>query len=86
MTALSPVRNAAQAARVDHPTGTAALATTVLVWIAQAIGVDLPAEVAVAIVGLVAVLVSAVTPRFDSATVLAGNDPPHGNTGPDNQN
>lgn len=77
------VRSAAQAARFEHPTGAAALATTVLVWVAQTIGLDLPAEVAASIVGLVAVIVSAFTPRFDAAGQVVDNDPPHGSTGPD---
>lgn len=83
---MSTIRNAAQTATTEHPTGTATAAVTVLVYIAQALGLDLPAEVAVAIVGLVAVLVSAVTPRFDAAAQVADNDPPAGGTGPDPTN
>lgn len=82
-TLLTPVRSAAQAARVDHPTGTTAAAVVVLLWIASSLGLDLPADVAVAIVGLATVVVSWLTPRFASADVLTDNDPPHGGTGPD---
>ena len=47
----------------QNPTGLTALAVTVLVWVALQLGVDLPAEVAVAIVGLAAGGVSYFTPR-----------------------
>lgn len=47
----------------QHPTGLAALASTVLVWVVQQAGVDMPAEVAAAVVGLVAGVVSYFTPR-----------------------
>ena len=77
------IRSVAQRALTEHPTATTAAATTVLVWAAQLLGVDLPAEVAVSIVMLVTVLVSAFTPRFDSASALADNDPAAGGTGPD---
>jgi hypothetical protein len=80
----TPVRSAAQRARVDHPTGTAvagvsASLVVVLLWLWPA----LPAEVAVAIVGLVGALVSRFTPRFASAQALLDNDPSRGGTGPD---
>lgn len=84
MSLITPVRSAAQNARVDHPTGTAVVGVSaslvvVLLWLLP----DLPAEVALAIVGLVGAAVSRLTPRFDSARALVENDPPHGNTGPD---
>lgn len=47
----------------QHPTGLAAAATTVLVWIVAQAGVDMPPEVAAATVGLVAGVVSYFTPR-----------------------
>lgn len=80
----TPVRSAAQTARIDHPTGTAVVGVSaslvvVLLWLWP----DLPAEVAVAIVGLAGATVSRLTPRFDSARALAENDPPRGGTGPD---
>lgn len=50
----------------QHPTGLAAMATTVLVWALDAAGVTMPAEVAASLVGLVAAVVSAFTPRTRS--------------------
>lgn len=47
----------------QNPTGLSAMAVTVLIWIALQAGVDIPAEVAVSIVGLVAGGVSYFTPR-----------------------
>lgn len=47
----------------QNPTGLSAMATTVLVWVALKAGVEIPAEVAVSIVGLVAGAVSYFTPR-----------------------
>lgn len=68
-----------QQATTQHPTGTAAAATTVLIWLAATLGLQIPAEVAAAIVGLVAVAVSAVTPRFGASTPPGDDDA----TGPD---
>lgn len=84
MSVFVPIRAAVQVARVDHPTGTAVASASaslvvVLLWIWPA----LPAEVAVAIVGLVGAAASKITPRFDSSRALVENDPPHGGTGPD---
>ncbi|MCK9250334.1 MAG: hypothetical protein M0P31_15345 [Solirubrobacteraceae bacterium] len=86
-----PIRSAAQAARIDHPTGTTAgLATPlaiVIVWLLGQFDLDMSPEVAAAvaalIVGIPAAIVSAFTPRFDAQLVLDDNDPPHGGTGPD---
>ena len=47
----------------NHPTGLAAFASTILVYILTQLGVDIPAEVSAAIVGLVSILVSALSPR-----------------------
>lgn len=47
----------------QNPTGLAAMGTTVLVWAAIQVGVELPNLVAAAIVGLVAGAVSYFTPR-----------------------
>lgn len=81
----NPVTNTAQTLRVDHPTGTAAGAATVLVWIVSQFGVDVPAEVAAAAVGLIAVVVSVFTPRFRAEVEdqISDNVPRAGNTGPD---
>ncbi len=49
--------------RRQNPAGLSAAAVTVLVWIGLLAGVDIPAEVAVSIVGLVAGGVSYFTPR-----------------------
>lgn len=49
--------------RRQNPTGLSAMAVTVLIWAALQAGVEIPAEVAVAIVGLVAGGVSYLTPR-----------------------
>lgn len=80
----NPIRNAAQTAATEHPTGTAVTTTSaalvvVLLWIVP----DIPAEVAVAIVGLVGAVASGLTPRFDAGRQIAHNDPPAGGTGPD---
>lgn len=47
----------------ERPATTTAAATTVLVWLATLLGVDLSAEVAVAIVALATAAVGRVTPR-----------------------
>lgn len=47
----------------QNPAGLSAMAVTVLVWAALQAGVQIPAEVAAAIVGLVAGTVSYFTPR-----------------------
>lgn len=48
----------------QHPTGLAAMATTVLVWALDAAGVTMPPEVAASCVGIISVIVSAFTPRL----------------------
>lgn len=48
----------------NRPTGTAAAFATLLVLILSLVGVDLPAEAAVSIVGAIAALVSVFTPRL----------------------
>ncbi|EHN09440.1 hypothetical protein PAI11_37740 [Patulibacter medicamentivorans] len=80
---MPTIRSASQAATINHPTGLAAAAATVLVWLAGVLGLDLPPAVAAAIVGLAAAAVSAWTPRFDAAVAVADNDPAAGGTGPD---
>lgn len=70
---LAPVE-AARTVASQHPTGLSTAATVVLLWIASSLGLDLPADVAVAIVLLVSVAVSAVTPRR-VANVLVTVDP-----------
>ena len=47
----------------QNPAGLSAAATTVLVWTALQLGVEIPAEVAAAIVGIIATAVSYFTPR-----------------------
>jgi energy-converting hydrogenase Eha subunit A len=47
----------------QHPTGLTAMGTTVLIWVLGACGVDMPPEVAAAVVGLTSALMSAFTPR-----------------------
>lgn len=47
----------------QNPAGLSAMATTVIVWAALQAGVEIPAEVAAAIVGLVAGGVSYFSPR-----------------------
>lgn len=47
----------------ERPATTTATATTVLVWLATLLGVELSAEVAVAIVALATAAVGRVTPR-----------------------
>lgn len=49
--------------RQQNPTGLSAMAVTVLVWIALQAGIEIPAEVAASIVGVVAGVVSYFTPR-----------------------
>ena len=82
---MSTVTTVPQVAIVEHPTGSAAFATTVLVWIATSLGLDMSPEVAVAIVGLASVAVSYFTPRFGGAAQVASNVPAHGGTGPDEE-
>ena len=47
----------------QNPAGLSAMAVTVLVWAALQFGVEIPADVAAAIVGIVAGGVSYFTPR-----------------------
>lgn len=47
----------------QNPAGLTGLAATVIVWIALLLGVEIPAEVAAAISGLLAAAVSYFTPR-----------------------
>ena len=47
----------------QNPTGLSAMAVTVLLWAALQAGLEIPAEVAAAIFGLAAGLVSYFTPR-----------------------
>lgn len=47
----------------QHPTGVAAFGATVLIWIAGQAGLEIPPDVAAAIVGLAAAGVSCFTPR-----------------------
>ncbi|WP_320672395.1 hypothetical protein [Patulibacter defluvii] len=79
---MTPVRSAAQTATTNHPAGLAAAAVTVLVWLASVLGLDLPPEVAAAIVGLAVGAVSLRAPRFSATAELADNVPPAGGTGP----
>lgn len=81
---MPSIRNAAQTATTEHPTGTAvvgagAATVVVLEWLIP----SMPAAVAVAIVTLIGAAVSWATPRFDARRQIADNHPPAGNTGPD---
>lgn len=58
----------------NHPTGIAAFVSTILVYVLSQAGVDLPPEVAAAVVGLVSVIVSALSPRNTSVTVELSDD------------
>jgi energy-converting hydrogenase Eha subunit A len=51
----------------QHPTGLTAMGTTILIWVLGAAGVDMPPEVAAAVVGLTSALMSAFTPRTAEA-------------------
>ena len=53
----------------QHPTGIAAFISTILIYVLAQVGVDLPPEVAAAVVGLAAVAVSAISPRVTNVTV-----------------
>lgn len=80
---MTSIRNAAQTATTEHPTGTAvvgagAATIVVLEWLIP----SMPASVAVALVTLVGAGVSWLTPRFDARRQVVHNDPPHGGTGP----
>lgn len=58
----------------QHPTGLTAALTTILVWTALQLGVNIPAEVAVAIVGVLTTLVSYFTPRTTQIEVGPASD------------
>ncbi|MBS3928044.1 MAG: hypothetical protein KGZ65_06230 [Sphingomonadales bacterium] len=58
----------------QHPTGLTAALTTILVWGALKLGVEIPAEVAVAIVGVLTTIVSYFTPRTTQLEVGTPND------------
>lgn len=60
----------------QHPTGLTAALTTILVWAALRLGVEIPPEVAVAIVGVVTTIVSYFTPRTTQVEVGPANDTP----------
>lgn len=58
----------------NHPTGITAALTTILVWAALQLGVEIPTEVAVAIVGVLTTIVSYFTPRVTSVEIGEASD------------